>query len=223
MAGGDTNGMATALALAGGFGDAYAEGEQEALFADADDAPGSLTPAKRPAHRPKGARNRSTEEWRRFFLSRFASPLIGCGETYSRSAEDLARELFLTRTVALLAPGQLSIGEIKNADGKVTGYLVWDLDRAFAIQQEARAIAMPYVHQRQPLALEVQNKPRGLLVLDLGASTGGNGADDDFVVPFAPRQQNQQVSDAEIVQSDATQSDATPNRLEYKDDRTNGH
>lgn len=49
--------------------------------------------APRKAGRPLGATNRSTQEWRDYFLSRYTSPLVFLGELYSRATLDLAREL----------------------------------------------------------------------------------------------------------------------------------
>lgn len=170
----DPKGMITAVALLGGAGDLGGDGaEQPQLFADADDAPASLTPAKLPPNggigRPKGARNRSTEQWRQFFLSKYQAPLIGLGETYSRSPLDLAKELFLTRIVQALAPGQEALEKVYSAiEEKLVcvGYLVWDLEKAFAIQQNAKIAAAAYVHQKQPLAVEVKdNQQLGILVL----------------------------------------------------------
>lgn len=232
MAGGSGNGLATAVELAGGFGALGLDGaSQDDMFADADDAPGSLSPAHLPARRgagrPSGARNRSTEEHRQFFLRRYQSPVIGLGETYSRSAEALARELFLTREVAHLAPGQQAIERIerRNAEGVFTGmvYLVWDLEKAFRLQQDARIAAAPYVVQKQPMALTVQGTERGLLVMGDLNVTAGNGPSDALTIPFAPTEQNQQVSDAEIVQSDDEQSDATANPMTIQDNASDGH
>lgn len=229
MAGGSGNGLATAVELAGGFGALGLDGaSQDDMFADADDAPGSLSPAHLPARRgagrPSGARNRSTEEHRQFFLRRYQSPVIGLGETYSRSAEALARELFLTREVAHLAPGQQAIERIerRNAEGVFTGmvYLVWDLEKAFRLQQDARIAAAPYVVQKQPIAIETKRESRGMVVLDFGA--GFDGGDDDLALPIA-HQQNQQVSDAEIVQSDGEQSDDEANPMTNQDNASDEH
>ena len=225
MAGGNS-GMATAVALLGGAGDLGLGGEEQPeLFADADDAPAPFTPSRSGPRggRPKGARNRSTEEMRRYLASRYQSPLIGCAETWSRSPEDLARELFPTREVNVLAPGQQAISEtpIYNAEGALRGtrYLVWDLDRANAIQREAQAAALPYWHQKLPMAVEVSAPTRGLVILgDLG---GEDGAENDLALPLPPEteiQRNQDVSEAELVKSDGQQSDDAPNALEYRDE-----
>lgn len=166
---GKTEGLATAVALAGGMGDlGLGEPEQPGLFADADDAPSSLAPAKSGPQggRPKGARNRSTEEWRRHLLSRYQSPLIGLAETWSRTADDLARELYLTRIVRRLAPGEEPLEVLYDGEGRVSGYVTWDRLAAFNVQQSARIAALPYLHQKQPLAIESKGAAKlGVLVL----------------------------------------------------------
>jgi hypothetical protein len=231
MAGGSSNGLATAVETLGGFGALGLDGaSQDDMFADADDAPGSLSPARLPerrgAGRPAGARNRSTEEHRQFFLRRYQSPVIGLGETYSRSAEDLARELFLTREQTHLAPGQQAIEKIerRNAEGTLTGmvYLVWDLEKAFRLQQEARIAAAPYVVQKQPMAVTLQSTERGLLLMGSFEGAAG-GQSDALTIPFASTERNQEVSDAEIVQSDGEQSDAAAKPMTNQDNASDGH
>jgi hypothetical protein len=81
--------------------------------------------------RPAGSRNKRTQEWADFVLSRYSSPLIGMAETYSRPVEDLARELGCTRL------------------------------EAFKLQLQAREALAPYVHQKQPQAIDL---PDGALV-----------------------------------------------------------
>ena len=43
--------------------------------------------------RPLGARNKSTDEWTRWLLSRYSSPLTALAELYSRPLEDLVEQL----------------------------------------------------------------------------------------------------------------------------------
>lgn len=219
MTAGTGNGLGTAVELLGGIGDF---GDQPELFADVDDGPSSLTPAKRPAHRPKGSRNRTTEQFRQFFLSRYENPVVGLGETYSRTAEDLARELFLTREVRALAPGQQSLAEVPiyDKDGELVGhrYLVWDLEKAFGMQQSARIGAAPYIAQKQPLAIDVPGDKRGLLVLgDLNVNVVSHAAGDG-APPFAPPEENQQVIDLEPAKSHDEQSHDERNPLEFRDE-----
>lgn len=227
---GMTGGLGTAVELLGGAGDLGQAGDaaQPELFADADDAPGPL-PAPAPAAsprggRPAGARNRSTEEWRRFILSQRRSPLLACADTWSRSPEDLARALHLTRTVAALAPGQQAIGRLYGTGERadvVVGYLVWDLERAFTMQQSAIVAALPYLHQKQPLAIEAKTETRGLVILgslDVAGAEGG----DDLALPLAidaqQIEQNQAVTETQPEKSHGSQSHDAPNPLEFRDE-----
>jgi hypothetical protein len=213
----DASGLATALELLGagdlGLG---GEGSQEELLADALDAPSSLTPAKGKSGpqggRPANARNRSTEDWRRYLASKYQSPLIGLAETWSRALDELAAELFLVCTVTHLAPGQQALATNTDKEGRVVSYLVWDRREAYAIQQAARVASLPYWHQKQPLAIAVKGNNRGLLVLNV---QGGNGGVDAAADPFAPLEENQQVIDVTPEKSDDEQSDGKPNPLEF--------
>lgn len=219
------------MELLGGFGDLGLgnEGEQTS-FLDADDAPSPLAPLPAPAGgkggRPKGARNRSTEEWRQFFLSKHQAPVMVLGGVYSRAAEDLARALYLTRVVDALAPGQEAIKTLYFAStgersGEVRGYLVWDLERAFNLQMAAVTAALPYINQKQPLAIETKTETRGVVILGSLEVAGAEGGD-DLALPLAQAperaQQNQQVIDVEPEKSHAPQSHDAPNPLEYRDE-----
>lgn len=86
--------------------------------------PGAGSAAPRTPGRPKGARNRSTEEWRKYILSKYKSPLVMLCEVYSRPLAELKKEV--------------------NCDA---------LD-AFKLQLSAAQAAIPYLHQKQPLAIE---------------------------------------------------------------------
>lgn len=84
------------------------------------------------AGRPKGARNRSTEDWRKFFFAKVKkSPLIMLGELYCKDTAELAREMSCDRIDALKT------------------------------QVAAANAVLPYVHQKQPIAIEdhSQNLP----------------------------------------------------------------
>lgn len=200
MSNGGTNGLATAVALAGGIGEAAEDVEQVELF-EPSDAALPVAPVERgksgpKGGRPSGARNKSTEEFRQYFLSRYRSPLIGLAEIYSRSADSLARELQLVHVVTRLAPGQEAIETYHNDDGRVTGYLVYDRLKAFDRQMTAMGAAMPYLHQKQPIAITGDMKHAGLIVIgDLqGLQDAGDG---NLTLELVPNQteQNQQLSD----------------------------
>lgn len=88
----------------------------------------SLGVDKRPG-RPKGAKNKSTKEWVDFFLSKVKeSPLIALGRLYSENTELLARRLCCKRLDAL------------------------------KMQVAAANAVLPYVHQKQPIAIETSSE-----------------------------------------------------------------
>lgn len=197
-----TNGVKTAVALAGGVGDpGLDEGDQDDLFAAECDGP--LTPAPVGKSGPKGGRplnrrNKSTEAVRQLFMTRYRSPLMGLGEIYSRSPADLARELKLYKRVQVLVERD---GRVVREEAEDEGQL--DLERAFRLQKEAMEAALPYIHQKLPQAITVQERPRGLLVIN---GLGEDAAEDAVLVFDAP-QQNQQVSGTQDVQSESDKSE----------------
>lgn len=183
--------VAALAALGPGLEAEFAPAEQASMF-DEPDAPLPVSPAKLGRGRPAGSQNRSTEEWKRLLLGRYRSPLVGLLEIAARSPKDLARELELFRVD--------EDGEIKrNLAGEPL--LAHDaLVRAFDRQVGALQAALPYLHQKLPQAVEISEKPRGTLVINLG---GYGEVPDDLALPLARTQQNQEVTDAEIVASDS--------------------
>ena len=86
--------------------------------------------------RPKGARNRSTQAWTQYILSRYQSPLVFLAETMSRPATDLAAELEC------------------------------DQLEAFKIQMVAASKLAEYVHQKQPVSADREGVSAGRLVIN---------------------------------------------------------
>ena len=227
---GNSNGIATAVELLGGFGDlGLGEDEQLDAFADADDAPGSIPPAPERtgrAGRPKNAKNRSTEQWRRFLSSKYQSPLVGLAESWSRTPAQLAAELGMYKFhegKMVLAPVLDANGvHLRDENGEERWQPVLATGEAAAMQQAARIAALPYWHQKLPQAIELTPPTRGLVVLGELGFEGESG--DDLALPLPAEkpaseiQRNQQVSEAEIVQSDGEQSDGLANALTFKDE-----
>jgi hypothetical protein len=86
--------------------------------------------------RPPGARNKSTEEWKHLFLTKYRSPLFAAGELYSRPVEQLAADLGLDWARL-------------DFDQKV---------RLLTFQRDTALGVMPFVHSKQPLAVQVDSK-----------------------------------------------------------------
>lgn len=176
MSDGAKPGLVAALQALDARGELPAEAEQAGLFDEADaDLP--LAPARQAptGGRPKGAKNRATKEWMEFFLSRYRSPLIGLAELYSRPVQQLAQTLGC------------------------------DLLEAGKLQMAAMQAILPYVHQKQPVAIEAAGRTRGLLILgDLGSLDGAAG---EHALPLAEPEQNQRVIDHDPIKSDADKSD----------------
>ena len=86
--------------------------------------------------RPRGSKNKRTQDWTDYLLGRYPSPLIFLAEAYSRPVEDLAKEL-----------------SCKKED-------------AMKIQVAAAKEVAPYVHQKQPVAVEVSQSGVVQLVLE---------------------------------------------------------
>ena len=108
----------------------------------ADQAAAAPAERQRGPGRPPGAANRSTEEWRRYLLARYRSPLEG-----------------------LLRLANQDLGELQKE-------LVCDKLEAFKLQVQAMVHALPFVHQKLPLAIEAKG---GLVNLTIGEIKSGPG------------------------------------------------
>jgi hypothetical protein len=114
--------------------------------ATAEPDPG-VAPEHRGPGRPKGATNKRTEEWTEYLLRRYASPLIGLAETYSRPLIELAREI-----AAIAGVPNLTVSEVIEL---------------LRVQEAAKVALAPYLHSKQPIALEVEG---GLVPLFFGVT-----------------------------------------------------
>lgn len=201
------SGLKTIMAELGGLPAAAGDEQLDWL----DDAPAGPMPTAVPAKsgplggRPKGARNRSTEDWRRMLLGRYQSPLVACLELAARTPRQIAEEYGLYHRVV--------VGSGEGA--RVAEHL--DIHAAARIRQEAIVAALPYLHQKQPLAVEHVSEKRGLLVIDMS----GELASDVDALPLADMQQNQRVIDGEVMQSDAPAADVQAKPLTEQEDREN--
>ena len=144
-----------------------------------------------PRRRGKGRRQVEIVD---YILSRYRSPLIAAVEMYHRTPEELAREWKLYK----FHEGKLVLGE--------DGLPALDTGAAAKLIAGARDAALPYLHQKLPQAIEVTEKPRGTLTINLGSYAGAVSA--DLALPISQSVENQRVIEAEPVQSDAAQSDS---------------
>lgn len=172
MAGGnDTNGLTTALAMVGAMSEqADAAASQDELFEF--EGPMTLPPIPRApvgarGGRPAGARNKSTEQWRQYLLSRYRSPLVECLEILTRSPVELAKTWELYKWEIVDGAGETTVRE-----------RVLDTGAAASLQMQARLAALPYLHQRLPQAIEVTQKQLGHLTINLGADDADQVGDD---------------------------------------------
>ncbi len=128
----EKQGIQAAIDQAGGAGEPpTAEGEQLPLLegqAPADRATSPPATAQTGPGRPPGARNKRTQEWTDYLLGKYRSPLEGLAEVSVMSLEEckeLAREL-----------------GCKPLE-------IWER------QQWARKELAPYLHQKQPQAVDL--------------------------------------------------------------------
>lgn len=122
--------------------------------------------------RPAGSRNRRTQDWAEYLLSRYRSPLVVLAETYSRPAAELAAELGCSR----LEAGQM--------------------------QLKAAAELAPYLHGKMPVEVNLSGRANLVLSVPgldvpLGVSEGGSSGLMIDVTPAGQVQQNQALSEAD--------------------------
>ena len=103
--------------------------------------------------RPAGSRNRRTQDWVDYILAKYPSPLEALASCYARSVDVLMAELKCSR-----------------------------LD-AYKIQQAAAANLAPYIHQKQPMAMQIEGKGMVQLIIQ-GVDDDADlaGLDDESVV-----------------------------------------
>lgn len=129
---------------------------QDSLFDPADfepDVPMPMAPVQRSGPqggRPKGARNKSTEQLREYITSRYKHPLIVLAEMWSRTPAELAKDL------ELYDRQYFEGAEI--ACHLATG-------EAAKLQRDALIAALPYLAQKMPIAIEQKIRQMGVLLL----------------------------------------------------------
>lgn len=201
----DTGGLATVLALLGARGGIDGGDDQAGLF-EAEDAalPLPTKGASGPqGGRPLNARNKSTDAWARYLLSQHKSPLTVLAQLYSRPTGELVDEL------QAMADKHVRVRVAETGTEHVVGAVRIDPLQVLKLQRDAAVALAPYVHKQQPKAVEISEKPRGVLIMgDLAGGEGdGAEAEDAVMIPLAPIEQKQQVSATFASKSDKPQSD----------------
>lgn len=126
--------------------------------------------------RPAGSPNRATAELRRWLLSQYTSPLQAMAEIASRPTAQFIRDLqAIAKEVGMPTVGK--------------GQSVLDV---FKLQMSLAAELAPYVHQKQPQALQVEGKG-GLVELHMhlgglseSVRQAGVAVDDDAIIDLEP-------------------------------------
>lgn len=101
--------------------------------------------------RPKGSKNKNTEAWREYLLAKYSSPLEVMASTMTRKVRDLAIEL-----------GYIVYGDqgvlLRKASPE-------ELEACLKIQLSCAKELAPYVHQKQPQAIDLGDS--GLMTLNI--------------------------------------------------------
>lgn len=177
------------------------EGEQLALLPLCElsyDASGEATVKKgRGAGRPAGSKNKNTKEWADYILSKYASPLEVLAKTYSRPVELLAAELNCSRL------------------------------EAYKVQVAAARELSPYIHQKQPTAIDVGENGLISLSINTGQFAGEKASDDDLQsveILNSKIIENQPLSESEKEKSNVSKSNENAESIgnaSVQDDLTN--
>ena len=137
----------------------------------------------------KGCKNKNTEEWAKYLLSKYASPLEGLAQVYTMPVEALAR------------------------------HLGCDLLEACKVQITAMATLAPYVHSKQPLAIDGGEHGLVSLIINAGAAGAAAGAEENEIIDVLQDvEQNQRLSDNEDGESNVSESNAEGQAIENKEE-----
>ena len=207
----ETGGLVTLLQVLGARGGLVSDaGNQVDLF-EAEEAPLPL-PARGKSG-PKGGRplnvpNKSTEAWAAYLLSQHRSPLTVLANIMSQPLDELHGML------QDLADKRTRMKETKWGDEEVR--VLVDPLAVLKLQKDAAVALAPYVHKQQPKALEVNERPRGVLLLgDLDVAEAEMvDVEGGLDLPLPPIVEKQRVSEAKAPTSDAQASDEAGNDSE---------
>ena len=189
----DRSGIATALAMLDAS-EPLADDQSDMFEAAADLPISARASGNAKGGRPVGARNKSTEAWREYLLSRYRSPLVALLEMCNRTPTELATDLGLKCEVFV------GSGEFR------TRREVLDVVKAAEMQMDAHKAVLPYLHQKAPTAIELPDDVDAPLLV-IGHIDVGAGAASGLQLPLAKSEQNQDVIDVTPEKSDDQKSD----------------
>lgn len=177
-------------------------------------------PATRGRGRPPGAKNKSTQAWTEFLLNQYRSPLQVLAEIYSRSPADIAKELGHMARIDIEAERKLTTRELELVE-IIRRHEETNFDRLMRILQMQIGCAKdlaPYVHQKQPMAIEAGEG--GLIPLNiiLGnvVQPDDQAAKPAFKILDVNNEEYQSLSNQEKTESAAHESAARPDNGENK-------
>jgi hypothetical protein len=184
----DPSGLAAAvrdLAFAPDDGEGAGQGSLFGAVPPDPDGVGELAELaeRRGRGRPAGSRNRSTTEWSRFILSRYRSPLIGLAEIAAATPAELQTALGGPPTT----PGPGPDGAVPQ--GGIT------LAECLRLIMQAQASLAPYLHQKQPLAIDAGGVGMMTIIIQKGEGTLMEGA---RIVPIDDAEEMQENQGLEI-------------------------
>lgn len=154
---------------------------------------GKVVTPQRGVGRPKGAKNKNTKEWRDYLLSKYSSPLEMMAATMTRSVDDLAIDLGYTKL---------------DDDGRVLRRATpEEMKACLSIQLSCAKELAPFVHQKQPQAIELGDQ--GLMTLNIFSAPVQdvqNADEFSLEVMDLETEENQGVSAEENEKSNAQKS-----------------
>lgn len=152
--------------------------------------------------RPKGAKNKNTEAWRNYLLHRYESPLVALAEVYSRPVAELAADLGLKARPTYEQALEL-----------------------MKIQLQCAKELAPYVHQKQPMAVEASGDGlMQLIIQPLAASPEQVENAGEMAINFIDVEsvENQSLSASENSDLDAPDLDVSRKRADGKEEKAQG-
>lgn len=172
----------------------------------ADENGTEFSPAGRGRGRPAGSMNKSTKEWTAYLLGRYQSPLIALFEIFNRPIMAVAEEL----------------GYLKRGD---QGQIIRapkpeELEGILKLQAQAAKEVLPYVHQRQPMAIEAGDQGLMTLVINTGATPQQVEQAGHMPIQFLDAEivENQEVSGEDFENSNAAHSNGERKAESYQQD-----